>query len=81
MWLYVLKYVFSFLEETYNCSPKSTCSWADYTENIDWGYYSSTNGDCVSCKARAGTTQIAEELNVMVDIVVGGKIERAVRMG
>ena len=40
------------LGETYDCYPKSSCSWADYTENTDWGYYSSTNGDCSSCRER-----------------------------
>ena len=31
--------------KTYQCFDK-TCFWDMDAENIDWGYYSTTNGNC-----------------------------------
>ena len=28
------------------------CPWSNYVNNTDWGYYSSTNGECLTCKER-----------------------------
>ena len=28
----------------------SHCSWKDYVEHEDWGYYSRTNGNCTLCQ-------------------------------
>ena len=29
----------------YDCTTKN-CDWKEYTEGVDWGYYSKTNGEC-----------------------------------
>ena len=26
------------------------CGWENYTEGVDWGYYSKNNSDCVFCQ-------------------------------
>ena len=33
----------------YFCS-KSGCLWKDFTEGVDWGYYSNHTGDCEFCR-------------------------------
>ena len=37
------------LYSAYECINKR-CDWATGVENIDWGYYSTTNGNCGICK-------------------------------
>ena len=35
--------------DSYVCD-RTACIWKFKQENTDWGYYSKTNGDCVTCK-------------------------------
>ena len=35
----------------YFCS-KSGCHWQNFTQNIEWGYYNDSNGDCGSCRIK-----------------------------
>jgi len=39
---------------TYDCKSGvgSACQWTNYTENVDWGYYSKVNGDCSWCQSQ-----------------------------
>ena len=31
------------------------CPWVNYEEHEDWGYYSRTNGDCLTCQDQCST--------------------------
>ena len=33
----------------YNCSADG-CAWSDYIEDVDWGYFSKVDGDCIKCR-------------------------------
>ena len=33
------------------------CNWSDYIENQDWGYYSTTEGDCEPCQDKCDQDQ------------------------
>ena len=35
----------------YFCTT-SGCPWANFTKNVDWGYYDESNGDCESCRIK-----------------------------
>ena len=37
------------MEVDYKCSDRH-CYWNKYKKNIDWGYYSASNGNCSFCK-------------------------------
>ena len=41
-------------EEAYVCSNMA-CPWNNYAQNTDWGYYSTTNGDCAFCKGQCSS--------------------------
>ena len=43
-----LKSVDSEHKERYKCYHKA-CEWIMEKENVDWGYYSNTSGDCSDC--------------------------------
>ena len=34
---------------------KQGCNWADFRENVDWGFLDQSNGDCDACKLRCST--------------------------
>ena len=36
--------------DNYLCTD-SACDWGDKKENVDWGYYSRTNGNCSICRS------------------------------
>ena len=52
--LYVFTYNYTSVDsehqERYKCYHKA-CEWLPEQENITWGYYSKSNGDCSDCLA------------------------------
>ena len=44
-------YLFQNILDGFSCT-NDICSWSDYVEGLDWGYYSKSNGDCSICKQR-----------------------------
>ena len=42
--------------DKYNCFNKN-CALEAYTENVEYGYYSRKNGDCLSCQDRCSSDE------------------------
>ena len=46
-----LIYFWICVDQHYTCGNKH-CSWSNYIQNTDWGYYSNSNNDCEWCKSK-----------------------------
>ena len=47
--------------ERYECSF-DMCLWDDEAEGVDWGYFSTTNGDCTYCKNECDKEETCEAI-------------------
>ena len=41
----------SYTGSSYYCANRA-CDWRNHQENVEWGYYSKTSGNCKYCKIK-----------------------------
>ena len=49
--LFFYSFSISLVTPYYKCEHKA-CSWSEYTEDVDWGFYSKENNDCTWCQTQ-----------------------------